>query len=226
MTTTRALTLVFTLTLTACAKNQSSMDDVPPPPDSNPNAPLLDDARQRLQDLQARNAHYASNARNMPARDEQENRRLTAEQFALLAQMLPMLAGPDMTGHLQQQQRIVDSARNQLTASSLELAPEPTVSTGLRAAHRALSSLAQESFAQVPDLNTTLTNMSNSVNHLDQVTGPQHRLVAAQAFAQSAQAIQKMIDTMNQRLGNQINRPAQTPTPPPAKSDEKGPTAT
>ena len=225
MTPTRAL-ILLALLLPACAKNQSSMDDVPPPPDGNPNAPLLDDVRQRVKELQARATHYASNARHLPARDEQENRRLTAEQFALLSQMLPMLAGPEMTGHLQQQQRIVDSARNQLTTSSLELAPEPTVSTGLRAAHRALASLAQESFSQVPDLNTTLTNMQSSVNQLDQVTGPQHRLVAAQAFTQSSQAIQKMIDTMKQRLGNQINNPAQTPTPPPAKSDEKGPTAT
>jgi hypothetical protein len=227
MTNTRALTLLLTLTLAACNKNQSSMDTVPPPPGhNNTNAALATDAQQRLQELQARAAHYASNARHMPARDEPENRRLTAEQFALLSQMIPVLSGPEMTGDLQQQQRIIDSTRTQLAGGSMELAAEPTVSTGLRAAHRALSSLNQQSFAEVPEIGAALAAMSNSVNQLDRVTGPQHRLVAAQAFTQSSQAIQKIIDTMTQRLGNQINRPAETPTPPPAKSDEKGPTAT
>jgi hypothetical protein len=226
MTIARAIPLLAALLLPACAKNKSSMDDVPPPPDGNPNAPLVNDAQRRVQEAQARAAHYASNARNLPARDEAENRRVVAEQFSLLSQMIPMLAGPEMTGDLQQQQRIIDSTRNQLTGGSGELAAEPTVSTGLRATHRALASIARQSFAENPDVHSALASMQSSINQLDQVTGAQHRLVAAQAFNQSAQAIQKMIDTMKQRLGDQINKPAQTPTPPPSKSDEKGPTAT
>jgi hypothetical protein len=161
----------------------------------------------------------------MPANDEQENRRLVSEEFALLSQIIPMLSGPEMTGEIQQQLRIIESTRSQLANGSMELAAEPTVGTGIRAAHRALSAINRQAFAEVPEIGRSIDAMTADVNQLDIVSGPQHRWVAAQAFVHSADAINKMSETMNQRVGNQINRPAETPAPPPAKSNEKGPTA-
>jgi hypothetical protein len=178
-----------------------------------------------VRELDVRANEYANNAKAMPAGDEQESRRLVSNQFALLSQILPMLSGPEMTGDLSQQLRIIESTRSQLSNGSTELAPEPTVSTGLRAAHRALASINQRSFSDVPEIAKSIDAMASDVNNLDTVSGPQHRWVAAQAFAHSAQAVQQMAQAMNQRLNDQSNRPAVTPAPPPAKSDEKGPTA-
>ena len=208
------------------SKTQTSMGEPPPPPDPNPQAQLAGDVRERVKELQARAAQYANNAKQMPADNEQENRRLVSEQFALLSQMIPMLSGPEMPGGLAQQLRIVESTRTQLANGSMDLAAEPTVGTGLRAAQRALAAINQQAFSEVPEIAKSVDAMAASVNELDRVTGPQHRWVASQAFAHSAAAITRMAEAMGQRLGNTVNRPAQTPTPPPAQGNEKGPNAT
>ena len=218
-------TLLVALTIAGCAKNQTSMEP-PPPPEENPKAQLASDVRERVKELSDRATEYANNAKQMPSNNEQENRRLVSEEFALLSQMIPMLSGPEMTGELSQQLRIIESTRSQLSAGSMELAAEPTISTGLRATQHALSSINKHSFSEVPEIAKSPDAMSANVNELDTFSGPQHRWIAAQAFSNSAQAIQKMAEVMNQRIGDQTNRPAVTPAPPPAKSGEKGPTAT
>jgi hypothetical protein len=201
------------------------MEDVPTPDDANPKAQLATDVRERVNELQARANDYTAIAKRMPGGDEQENRRLVSEEFALLSQIIPMLSGPEMTGEVQQQLRIIESTRSQLANGSVELAAEPTVGTGMRAAHRALSAINQQAFSEVGEVGKSIDAMTADVNQLDLVSGAQHRWVAAQAFVHSADAINKMVSTMQQRLGNQIKSPAVTPAPPPAKSAEKGPTA-
>src|SRR5688572_9078670 len=216
--------LLASLVIAGCAKNQSAMEP-PPPADENPKAQLASDVRERVRELDVRAAEYGNNAKQMPAGTEDENRKLVSQQFALLSQIIPMLSGLEMPGDLAQQLRIIDSTRSQLSNGSMGLAPEPTISTGLRAAQRALASINQRSFSDVPEVAKSIDAMAANVNDLDVVSGPQHRWVAAQAFTNSAEAVTKMAGAMNQRLNDQTNKPAITPAPPPAKSDEKGPTA-
>ena len=113
-----------------------------------------------------------------------------------------------------------------LRGSSTHYGAEPTISTGLRAAQHALLSINHRAFSEIPEIAKSLDAMAANVNELDVFSGPQHRWIAAQAFSNSAQAITKMAEVMSQRIGDQTNRPAVTPAPPPAKGNEKGPTAT
>lgn len=221
-----ALIIIAALALGGCKKSKTTMEDPPAPLDPNPTAQPVGDVRERIMQLQARAAEYTNIAKRLPAGSEEENRRLIAQEFGLLSQMIPMLSGPDMPGELLQQTRILDATRAQLSGGSMELAAEPTIGTGLRAAERALASINRRAFSEVPEIATSLEAMAANVNNLDAASGPQHRWIAAQAFKASANAINKMGATMSQRLGDTINRPEQTPTPPPVKSGEKGPRAT
>lgn len=212
------------LTVVGCAKNRTTMDPAPPP-DETPRAQLASDVRERVRELDVRAGEYADHVKQMPGGSEAENRRLVAAQFGLLSQMIPMLAGPEMPGDLSQQLRIIESTRSQLSNGSMELAAEPTVGTGLRAAQRALASINQRLFSEVPEIAKAIDAMAANVNHLDTASGPQHRWIAAQAFGNSAEAVTRMAQAMGQRVNDQTNKPAVTPAPPPAKSNEKGPTA-
>src|SRR4029450_10950832 len=79
----------------------------------------------------------ADNAGKLPGSNEQDDRAMVAQQFTLLSQLLPALNGPDMPGDFRQQLRIVESTRSLLSGGSMDLAPEPTIHSGLRAPRRA-----------------------------------------------------------------------------------------
>jgi hypothetical protein len=212
MTHTRAFAPLIPLALLAAAlfltgcppKDQTTLES--PPPDSNPQPQLAAEVRQRVQQVNDLARQYADNAARLPARSEQEDRAAVAEQFGLLAQILPALNGPDMPGDFRQQHRIIDSTRALLSSSSSDLAPEPTIDSGLRAAHRALASVNARNFAggaSGPEVAKSLDAMRDRVLELDTVAGPIHRLVAAQAIQASAAAITQMSTALQQRLNEQ-----------------------
>ena len=214
MTRTRAFAslLAATMFVGCAAKKQTTL--TPPPPEPNPEPKLVTDARQRVQHLGSLADQYTAGAARLPGQNEQQDRQLVAEQFNQLSQILPLLNGPDMPGDFRQQMRIIDSTRSQLSSGSMDLSSEPTVATGLRAALYALSGLRQRVFAESGEVAPHVDAMRGAVQQLDTVSGPIHRLVAAQAFRHSAEAIKAMSDALNQRLMDSGGAKTAAPTPP------------
>jgi hypothetical protein len=226
--------LVGGLLLAGCAsKDKTSMQA--PPVDPNPDPQITSDVRDRVKELVQRSDEYSAGAARLPGRDEMTDRQQVARQFELLSQILPALNGPEMTGDFRQALRIIESTRSLLAGSSTELSAEPTIDTGLRAAHRALSLIARQQFSDVADAGKSLDAMSHRLQELDTITGPIHRLVAAQAIVASGEAIGQMVNALDQRLhdkGGAAAKPAPAPTqtetpkpttPEPAKSEAPKP---
>src|SRR5258706_4656396 len=163
---TRAYSLLLAaLLITGCAaKTQTTLN--PPPPDGNPEPQLATDARERVKELVTRADESAAGDKKLPGRNVQEDRAQVAQQFALLAQILPMLSGPEMSGDFRQQLRIIDSTRSQLASGSQDLSIEPTVDTGLRAAHRALADINQRAFTESPEIAKQLDAMQAKILEL------------------------------------------------------------
>jgi hypothetical protein len=191
--------ILATLVFFGCApKTETTLEH--PPAEPNPQPQLASDARERVKELMARAQEYAESAKKLPGPNEQADRAFLLNQFSLLAQILPALNGPQMTGDFRQQLRIIDSTRAQLANTAPDLSIEPAVDTGLRAAHHAVAGIAQRNFTDVPDASKSLDAMRAKVQELDAVSGPIHRLVAAQAIQASAEAITQMTAALDQRL--------------------------
>jgi hypothetical protein len=204
MITTRANLLLLTalLAVIGCAgKTQTTLK--PAPPDANPEPQLATDVHERVKELSTRAQEYAAGCNKLPGQNAQQDRAQTTQQFALLAQILPILNGPDMSGDFRQQLRIIESTRAQLASGTQDLAVEPTVDTGLRAAHRALAGINQRSFTDNPDIAKSLDAMNAKVQELDGTADAIHRLIASQAFRHSAQAITQMSGALSGRLGSE-----------------------
>src|SRR4051812_22665081 len=121
MTRTRAFASLLAATMfVGCAsKKQTSL--TPPPPEPNPEPQLATDARQRVQHLGSLAEQYTASAGKLPGANEQQDRQQVSDQFNQLAQILPMLNGPDMAGDFRQQLRIIESTRSQLAGGSMDL---------------------------------------------------------------------------------------------------------
>jgi hypothetical protein len=194
--------LLSVVVVTGCAaKNQTTLKSAPP--DANPEPQLATDVHERVKELTIRAQEYAAGCDKLPGRNAQEDRAQTTQQFALLAQILPILNGPDMSGDFRQQLRIIESSRAQLASGTQDLSIEPTVDTGLRAAHRALAGINQRAFTEVPDIAKSLDAMNAKVQELDGTADAIHRLIASQAFKISAQVINQMASALNGRLSQE-----------------------
>lgn len=215
MIRTRALAPLLAATLfVGCApKKQTTLEA--PPPEPNPQPQLATDARARAQTLGSLVEQYAAGAGKLPGPNEQQDRQQVSEQFGLLAQILPLLNGPDQPGDFAQQMRIIESSRSQLSSGSMDLSSEPTVDTGLRAAQRALASLQRRMFPEQAEIASQVDAMRATVQELDTVSGAIHRQVAGQSFQRSADAIKSMSQALNQRFseGATGNKPAPSPAP-------------
>ncbi len=197
--------------LNGCAHTETTL----PPPEQPATQPqTASEIVTRVTDLQGKAVEYAAGATKLPGRNEIEDRAMVGQQFATLGQIIPLVAGAELPGDLTQQLRIIESTRGQLLNGSAELSIEPTVDSGLRAAHRALVSVNQRSFIEVPEVAKALDAMKLKVNELDSATGPLHRLVVSQALQASAQAVTAMAGSMETRLIDKNATPASPATPP------------
>ena len=203
-------TIVAAALAGGCAKTQTTLEPPPPAPkeETLPDAALASNVRERVKNLQVAVAEYAQGAQKLPGRNEAENRAQVAQQFTLLSQILASLAGNDVGSEFKQQLRIVENSRAVLSSGSAELATEPTIDTGLRAAHRALASINSHSFTDAPDIAKSLDLMKAKIDDLDSVRGAMHRLVAGQAFNASSEAIRQMSATIDSRINEKPSTPA------------------
>jgi hypothetical protein len=202
MTNTRAFSLLLAALLFAGCAPKTETTLKPPPPEPNPEPQLASDARERVKELVARSGDFAAGAAKLPGHTEADDRAQVTRQFTLLAQILPILNGPDMSGDFRQQLRIIDATRSQLASGSSDLSIEPTIDSGLRAAHRALASINHRAFSENPDVAKNLDTLRAKNDELDNVSGPIHRLVASQAFQASAGAVSQMTTALDQRLND------------------------
>lgn len=142
------------------------------------------------------------------------NRQLMRQSFETLAQLLPMIEGPNQTGDFRQGMRVLDASRQQLANGSMNLAAEPTVAQGVRAVAHLLASLNQFVFTNDPALTQKIDAMEKTVNELDVTHGARSRVVSARAMRQSAEVLQAMSDNLAGRLAPAATQPAPATTQP------------
>ena len=191
------IALALALFLAGCPKQRSTLTR---PPEINPPPPVERSAGVRIDALGDLSKQFAQTAGQLPGRSADEHRRLAQQAFADLAQILPILFGPDPTGTQRQQLRVVENARSQLANGPKTLAPEPTIDTGLRAARDALSALGRGGYYDSPDLAKTLDHLDRTVSDLDAARGTSHQQVVAETVELMSQAVAQMSDALRHRL--------------------------
>ena len=194
---TCAVAAALALACAGCPKQRSTMDR---PPEINPPPPFEQHAGVRVDELGALSQKFAQTAGRLPGRSAEDHRTLAAQAFADLAQVLPVLYGPNPTGVQRQQLRVVENARTQLASAARGLAPEPTIDTGLRAARDALRGLSRNSYYDHPQLGQTLDRLDKLVSDLDAARGGTHQQVVAEVVDQMSQAVTQMAAALDERL--------------------------
>jgi hypothetical protein len=163
---------------------------------------------------------YGRTSNELPGDNPAEHRRIMAEIFAQLQEILPILEGPNPGAEFRQQLQVVRDAQAELASGPQDLSPEPMIDTGLRAGRDALSSIAQASYYDQTSLTPLFGKFSEKINELDTVRGPLHQVVTGEAVALSSQIVSSMADTLSRRLADQT--PTSAPTTAPAATEASG----
>jgi hypothetical protein len=188
------------LALTGCTKQRSTMGR---PPAVNPPPAVESNVEVRVDELAGLSKQFSETARQLPGRNAEEDRAALRQAFTELAQILPILYGPNPDGAQRQQLRIVESARTQLASPAQGLALEPTVDTALRAARDALESLGRRSYFDQQQIGQTLDRLDAKVTELDAARGAAHPQAVARSVELMSAAITQMSDALNERLEDQ-----------------------
>lgn len=196
-----------------CVKTRPTISTTKPAPETQVSETTL-----RVRELSRLAEEYGAIARQLPGRTPEEHRDLMRQVFAELGQILPLLENPRDNLIYRHQISIIEDSRTQLAAGSSDLAVQPTIDTGLRAAYHALAGVSQNSYFDQADLTPPLDQMSAKVDELDTVHGLTHSVVVGEAVEISSGIVSKMADALAQRISSE----AGTPLPPP----ETAPAAT
>ena len=194
---TCAVSVAFALLSAGCPKRQSTMDR---PPEINPPPPVEQNAAVRVDELGGLAQRFAQTANRLPGRNAGEHISLVQQAFTDLAEILPILYGPNPSGPQRQQLRVIESARAQLGAGRQGLAPEPTIGTGLRAARDALDALSRGNYFDQPDVAKTIDQLNGTVADLDAARGSNHQQVVAETIDLMSQAVTQMAAALDERL--------------------------
>jgi hypothetical protein len=196
------------LALTGCTKQRSTMGR---PPAVNPPPAVESNVEVRVDELAGLSKQFSETARRLPGRSPEEDRAALRQAFTELAQILPILYGPNPDGAQRQQLRIVESARTQLGSPAQGLALEPTVDTALRAARDALEALGRRSYFDQQQVGQTLDRLDAKVTSLDAARGASHPQAVAESVELVSETVTQMSDALNERLQDQnpADRPAQ-----------------
>jgi hypothetical protein len=189
--------LALALLAGGCAKNKSTMGAAPEP---NPVPKVQASADARADELKNRSQKFDETVQQLPGRTPEEHRRAMQQVFTELAQILPMLYGPNPSGVFRQQLRVVESSRTQLATAPQSLAVEPTIDTGLRAARDALAGLASKGYFDRAQLGQTMDRLNKALDALDTNRGAMHQTAVAESAGLMSQAIRQMSDALNQRI--------------------------
>ena len=195
------------LALTGCTKQRSTMDK---PPALNPPPAVEADVGVRIDELAGLSKQFSETAKRLPGRSAEEDRAALQQALAELAQILPILYGPQPDGAQRQQLRIVQSARAQLASPAQGLALEPTIDTALRAARDSFASLGRTSYFDREQIGQTLDRLDAKVGGLDTARGATHPQAVAESVELMSEAVAQMSAALNDRLNGQSpTQPAQ-----------------
>lgn len=161
----------------------------------------LADNTARVKEIQSRVSELDILSQQLPGDTDQSNRKLVADAFAGLTRILPLIEGDYQSGEFRQGMRVLNSSREQLTSGSRDLASEPTVGQGLRAAERLLRNLNSFVFDNNADIIKSLDTLQKKVVDLDTVHGPMNRVLAAQALRTTTDILQQMSTALVERAG-------------------------
>src|SRR5687768_13933828 len=125
-----------------CVKQRPTMSK-PPPAQNRPGAPA---ARYQPQELDRKAGQFAEVARRLPGNSAAQHRDLMRQAFTLLAEALPLAAGPNRGGVFEHQLSVVNDARAQLQDRSADLSVDPIINNGLAAVYNALDDVARSTY--------------------------------------------------------------------------------
>jgi hypothetical protein len=201
-----------------CPKQRSTMDA---PPAINPPPPVEADVGVRVDELGGLSKKLAGDAEKLPGGSPEEHHAALREAFSDLAQVLPILYGPQPEGSQRQQLRIIESARTQLSSPAQGLSLEPTIDTALRAARDSLEALGRGSYFDRPQIAQALDQLDAKVTGLDAARGASHPQAVADAMQAASRVVGLMSDTLGERLrDDRPEQPAQKPDNAPTGGTE------
>lgn len=209
-----AMTSILTVVgIGGCARQPPP---APPPPTQSVRA--AGDPVVRVQTLGRMSDTFARTVNQLPGTDSREHRRLMANVFAQLEEILSNLQGPGAGAEFRQQLQIIHDAQEELTSGPEDLSPDPIIDTGLRAARDALASIARSPSYHQTDLTPLFDSLASKINDLDTVRGPLHQVATADAVEVMKQIVSKMSDTLSQQLAEQ-NAPTTSPATAPSSAE-------
>jgi hypothetical protein len=193
---------VIALVMCGCSPKKQSTH-VPQP---NPSSREMSDVDARLDEMEKHSAELTAVTKELPGRDQAEDRKLLSDSFDRAASMLTLLMGPRPQGAFRQQLRIIDKVRQDIRAGSTS---DATVDSGMRAVFNALVGIRERLFPADARVSAQLDTLRDRVADLDSVRGPLHRVAVADAF-QSAAAV---VETMRTELADRFaaSQPASQP---------------
>lgn len=184
--------IVFCGFLSACApKPVTSVGNTPDP------LPLNDPAARTNAAL-IKADQFRSLADQLPGQTIADSRTLYAQTFTLAGDILQLLEGPSPTGEFDTQLAVIRSSQSAvLTSADLD----PRVDEGMRAILATLKTIHREQF-QLDDAYTAgLNSLQDQINRMDDVHGPLHGVVSAQAVRVASEILQAMSHANLQQLG-------------------------
>src|SRR5439155_7792360 len=98
----------------------------------NPQSEVMSDTDVRMSELRRRSQELNDAAQQLPGRAPADDRRLVADAFGKAAASLEVLGGPEPGGAFRQQLRIVQNTHSFLANRIGNVAPDPSIDTGLR----------------------------------------------------------------------------------------------
>src|SRR5258708_4170954 len=135
------------LLIGGCAsKKTSTLGQQQPRPIEEPQL-AASEVAGRVPDLQSRINALEADANQLPGQGANRHAAATAPRqlmqkcFADLEAVLPLIAGQNPSSEFRQGMRVLETSRQQLASGSAEMASEPTIGQGLRAATRLLGTL-------------------------------------------------------------------------------------
>lgn len=132
----------------------------------------------RVLDLDRHVAALVEAADQLPG-DAQSHRELMSQYFGELAPVLETIY-PGAPGGYVQQLNIIRASQRRLSDAGREVGHEPLVESGLRGAYRALT-IIQGQYLTAEQSESIMEQLQARLSELDNVRGPMHRFVSAQA---------------------------------------------
>ena len=183
------------------------------------------DVPNRLLELQRHVADLDTATRQLPGGTETTNRKIAETCFLELTKILPLIEGDYQSGEYVSGLRVLTTTREQLGSGSTEMATEPTIAQGLRAAERLLRNLDTFIFDKDAGILAQVDALHQKIIESDSAHGATQRAIAAQSFRAVSEICQQMTTSMVERAGTD-GRPTTGPTTGPTTLPSPTPSPT